>query len=201
MKYCLICMNIIKKNNLHNLFFNTSICHECFLKMNREVHKRKIDDVEVTSIYPYEDNIVSLIYQFKGCNDIALSKAFLDYDLFYLRIKFIGYYLVCAPSYVDHDKKRGFNHVEEIFKHLKLPILNLFKKDKDFKQSDLSKKEREKAVSNISLNKSMDLSNKKLLLVDDIITTGSTIKRMISLLKEKKLKSLKVLTIAYTRSK
>ena len=41
------------------------------------------------------------------------------------------------------------------------------------------------------------LSDKSILLVDDIITTGSTISRAIDLIKELKPKRLRVLTIAY----
>ncbi len=201
MKICLICMENYRKTSLNSLFFKTDICHDCFLKMNRKTKIQKIDKIEVYSLFPYDDFLTSLIYQFKGCNDIVLSKVFLDYDLFNLRLKYKGYYVVCAPSFIDHDEKRGFNHVKEIFKWLKLPFLELFVKEKDFKQSSLSKKEREKAVNNIILKSKEDISNKKILLVDDIITTGSTIKRMIELIKEKNPKSLKVLTIGYSKSK
>ena len=38
---------------------------------------------------------------------------------------------------------------------------------------------------------------KKILIVDDILTTGSTIKRAIKLIKELKPKCIKVVTIAY----
>ena len=201
MKICLICMKNYRKISLHSLFFKCDICHDCFLKMNRRTSIQRIDGVEVYSLFPYDDYLTSLIYQFKGCSDIVLSKVFLDYDLFYLRLKYKGYYVVCAPSFIDHDKKRGFNHVEEIFKWLNLPFLKLFVKDKDFKQSSLNKKERENAVNNIVLKSEEDISNKKILLVDDIITTGSTIKRMIELIKERHPKSLKVLTISYSKSK
>ena len=190
-------MNEIRRNGIHSIIFNTNICQTCFIKMNRKPYKRKMDGVSITSYFPYEDEIISLIYTFKGCNDIALAQCFLSYDSFYLKIKYKGYYIVPIPSYIDHDLQRGFNHVEEMFRCLNLPYLKILKKTKDFKQSSLKRKERESAVLNIIRTSDELLTEKKILIVDDILTTGSTIKRSIKLIKELKPKCIKVVTIAY----
>ena len=134
-KYCLICMKKIKIQGFNQLLFNHPICHDCFLKMNRDVKIVKINGIKVLSLFKYKDMMVNLIYQYKACNDIVLSSVFLSYDLLYLRLVFKGFYIVPVPSYIDHDIKRGFNHVKEIFKHLNLPIIDFLKKEKDFKQS------------------------------------------------------------------
>lgn len=196
-EYCLICMKKIKRNGVYSLFFNTNICHPCFIKMNRKPYKRKIDNISATSYFPYEDEITSLIYTFKGCNDIALAPCFLSYDCFYLKMRYKGYYVVPIPSFIDRDLQRGFNHVEEIFRCLNLPYLKILKKTEDFKQSSLKKKDRELAVLNIIRTSDELLTEKKILIVDDILTTGSTIRRAIKLIKELKPKCIKVVTIAY----
>lgn len=190
-------MDKIKRNGIYSILFNTNICHSCFIKMNRKPCKRKINNVPITSYFPYEEYIISLIYTFKGCNDIVLAPCFLSYDCFYLKMKYKGYYIVPIPSYIDHDLQRGFNHVEEMFMCLNLPYLKILKKIKDFKQSSLKRKERELAVLNIIRTSDELLTGKKILIVDDILTTGSTIKRAIKLIKELKPKCIKVVTIAY----
>lgn len=197
MSNCLICMNSIIRKGIYSLFFKPKICHECFLKMNRNINKKVLNGIAIYSLYPYEEFLTSLIYSFKGCYDIALAPCFLTYDLFFLKLIFHDYYLVCVPSFKEHDFKRGFNHVEEIFKELKLPILNILMKNKDFKQSSLTAKERKESVNHIVRISDDSLVDKKILLVDDVITTGSTLSRSLELLKELNPKSLKVITIAY----
>ena len=58
-------------------------------------------------------------------------------------------------------------------------------------------KEREKIGNYLTIDE-VDLSNKKILLVDDVYTTGSTIKSMIKLVKEKGAKKVKVLIMSKT---
>ena len=95
------------------------------------------------------------------------------------------------------DKERGFNHVEEIFSVLKLKILKCIHKTKQVKQADLTTKEREKIGKVLRID-DVDLKHKKVLLVDDVFTTGSTIKSMIKLVKEKGAKNIKVLLMSKT---
>lgn len=199
MQSCLICFNEIIPRGIYSFFFKPKICYACFKKLKRKPHIKKVNNYKVYSLYPYQDNIVSLIYQLKGCNDYALAPAFLSYDWIFLKILFFDYIIIPVPSFIDHDKIRGFNHVEAIFSFLNLPIKILFK-TKDYKQASLLKKEREVESLNIDIIYDKTLKNKKLLLVDDVITTGSTIKRCLSLLKTLNPKSVKIITIAYTLS-
>ena len=94
------------------------------------------------------------------------------------------YVIVPIPSHINSDKERGFNHVEEVFAELKLPIYPCLKKKYNFKQSDLSKREREKIINKLFIEKGELVKNKKVLLVDDVITTGSSLKAGINLLKK-----------------
>ena len=102
-----------------------------------------------------------------------------------------------APSSEKGDQERGYNHVEEMFSFLKLKILKCVHKIKDVKQADLTTKEREK-IGDVLVIDDVDLSKKKILLVDDVYTTGSTIKSMIKLVKEKGAKKIKVLLMSKT---
>lgn len=138
-----------------------------------------------------------VLYQFKGCGDYELYSVFLEYYLPYLNYKFKGYEIIPAPSSKKNDEERGFNHVEEIFKNMHLKINKCIHKTKQVKQADLTTKQREK-IGNYLVIDDVDLRHKKILLVDDVYTTGSTIKSMIELVREKGAKKIKVLLVSKT---
>ena len=88
----------------------------------------------------------------------------------------------------------------EIYKALGLKMLPIIKKNKAHKQSDMSFKKRFKIKKIFSIE-DVDLKDKKILLVDDIFTTGSTVNSCIDLLKSKGAKTIEVLVIAKTKKK
>ena len=87
--------------------------------------------------------------------------------------------------------------MEEIFKNLNLKIIKCIHKTKQVKQADLTTKEREKIGQYLTID-NVDLKHKKVLLVDDVYTTGSTIKSMIKLVQERGAKKIKVLLMSKT---
>ena len=149
------------------------------------------------AIYRYNNFFKSLLYQFKGCYDIELRNVFLEKQLPFLKMKYFGYYIVCIPSSLEDDKKRGFNHVEEIFKLLNLNHINVLRKKFAFKQSDLPKKEREKIIDKLEVIDGFKIKDKKILLVDYVLTTGSSIKSAIRLITKYHPKDIKVLVLAH----
>ena len=179
------------------LFKNPTICHDCLLNFGPVLNFFTIDGVECLHLYFYNEKVQELLYQFKGCSDYELRTVFLEYYLNYLKLKFYGYTIVPAPSSKESDENRGFNHVEEMFKILNLKMLNCIHKTKQRKQADLTTKERQK-ISEYLVIDDVDLKHKKILLVDDVFTTGSTIKSMIKLAREKGVKKIKVLLMSKT---
>ena len=149
-------------------------------------------------IYDYDEEVQGKLYQLKGCFDIELAGIFLDYLRIYLSIKYFGYIMVPAPSSKEADEERGFNHVIEIFKPLKLKMINCIHKISNVKQSDLSAEER-KNIKNHLVIDDVDFSNKKIMIVDDVYTTGSTVKAMIELIKSKNPKKIKALVMSKTK--
>ena len=126
---------------------------------------------------------------------------FLDRYYWYLRFLYHGYVIVPVPSYHLEDDKRGFNHVVEILYRLKLPMLKIIKKIKDVKQAKQNKKERLHAYKNFDITDLHLIRNKKVLIVDDVYTTGSSMRAAIDLVKKGKPKKIRVLVMAKNKEK
>ena len=179
------------------LFKNPTICEGCLNKFKPVLNKFKIGDINAYHLYFYNDFVKENLYQFKGCFDIELAPTFLEFYIPFLRIKYFGYTIIPAPSFSESDDERGFNHVVKIFSYLKLPILSCIEKTKKIKQSDLSSDERKNVKDYLKIN-FVDITKKKILIVDDVYTTGSTIKAMIELVQSLHPKKIKVLVMSKT---
>jgi competence protein ComFC len=116
---------------------------------------------------------------------------------FYYQKDFV---LIPIPLEKRRLKWRGFNQAEEIAKHLseflKIPLINniLIKNRSTLPQANLSTEERKKNI--INSFKCKNKIRKKVLLVDDVYTTGSTIKESARILKESGVKKIIAITIA-----
>ena len=200
MKVCKICFKNFHDDSLPHLLNNKlNICKHCMKEIRAKFIKFDIDGIKALSIYDYDEKIQSLLYQFKGCFDIELRDVFLARYSRELMIKYHGYIIVPIPSYEEDDEIREFNHVVEIFKILNLQMLFLLKKTKRVKQATSGFKARKDISKYMELVDHPDLSGKKILLVDDVYTTGSTMKAAIDLVKQLHPKKIKVLVISKTK--
>lgn len=137
-----------------------------------------------------------MLYLYKGCGDIELSSVFLDRIRFLLKARYRGYTLVYVPSHSSHIEKRGFDHVPLIFlgigKRICCPII----KTDNVKQSDQNKNDRRKIGRYLKLVGGNDLRGQKILLVDDVCTTGSSLRSCIRLLRKLQPKKISILVLA-----
>ena len=192
-----MCFENMPENSLHFLAYETHICNRCFSKFKPILQRFSVQKVDILYLYNYDEVVKENLYKLKGCFDIELASIFLDYYRYYFKLIFLGYTIIPAPSFNDADEERGFNHVIEIFKILGLPILQCIHKTKNMKQSDLSKSERGKIKEVLKID-NVDLSKKKILIVDDVYTTGSTFAAMIELVRSKCPKKIKGLLMSKT---
>lgn len=201
-KTCKICFDSINDISLNNIVDNyLNLCPKCYTKLEPKFFYFKEGKVQCISIYEYDENIKSLIYQFKGCFDYELKDIFIERFKRELSIKYHDYILMPVPSSKEDDERRGFNHVDEIFKTLGLKMDYRIQKKIKTKQSDKTAKEREKIKDFLFLNNASTLKGKKILLVDDIYTTGSTVRACIELIQTLNPRRIEVLVICKTKLK
>lgn len=158
--------------------------------------------VKVFSISEYKYPVKSLVLA-KGGSDILSSRALgqLAWDLTYLKNAEFDY-IIPVPLHWRRYAERGFNQAQEmanvISKKSGKPVVNLLKRVKSTqRQSELSPQNRVLNVHDaFELNiKNLPeyikkYENKKILIVDDLLTTGSTIKSMTKVLIELKPESV-----------
>ncbi len=198
--FCKICFRENPSNSMASLIATeTHICHKCFLEMEAKIMNFKLGDFPATSCYYYNDKLKEMIYQFKGCFDIELGELFLVNQKKYLQLKYRDYYLVPAPSFENKNAERGFNHVEEMFKGIGKGYIKAIVKKDDVKQADLNFNERQKIGEHLSWNEGVDVNGKKILFVDDLITTGATAKACCNLISLHGAKRVKILSVCRTK--
>lgn len=130
-----------------------------------------------------------------------MKDIFLNLFIKELKIYFSGYKVIPIPSYKKDDELRGFNHVVEVFKMIGLDVLQIIEKTEHFKQAEKSAKERQSIKKYLQLNTEKSLKKDRVLIVDDIYTTGSTMKAAINLVEKLNPKEIKVLVLAKTKNK
>ncbi len=108
-----------------------------------------------------------------------------------------------VPLHKNDLKRRGFNQSillsKTIGNYFSIPVKEeiLIKKKLTSSQVNLSKKEREKNILRaFSVERTEEIRDKNILILDDIFTTGSTVEECARELKKAKAKNIFILTLA-----
>lgn len=160
------------------------------------------------AVGPYEGRLKECIYQFKyfGRRSLAAPLAALMIELFLAEKRWQSVdALVPVPIGPEKLLARGFNQAEllagEMAKILRLPVANLLERKIDtVTQSKLTKHERRLNLRHAFVLKNQpETQGKRLVLVDDILTTGSTADECTANLRDGRAKEVFVLTLATGR--
>lgn len=156
--------------------------------------------------FKYEGIIRETILKYKFKDESYLYKTFTNFFIKNEKFcRFLENYDIIMPVPISkkRNKERGYNQSTlistELSKKLNLELVTncLYKTKNVIEQSKLSKEKREENIKGVySLTNEEKLKNKKILLVDDIYTTGSTVNECCKVLKAVKPSEITVLTIA-----
>ncbi len=215
MKYINKILNLIYPNvcGFCGKICDTNICKKCELNIKNKILCKTIyyanSDIYYNKhfyIFKYEGIIREKLLEYKFYNKSYMYKCFGE-----IMIKnkktfgFLKNYDIIIPVPIHKKRKleRGYNQTELICRFLAknidtLQILNVLKKIQNtHPQSTLNKSERKNNVNGIyEIKNFYQLNNKKVLLLDDIYTTGSTVNECCKILRTSNPKQLDVITIA-----
>ncbi len=182
--FCKNCLELILRARIQTTFCKK---HTCKIKF------KYLD--EVYAIFNYTDKIKDLIEAYKFKRYIKLSKFFAPFVIERIE-KFVPEFdfLIPVPLHPSRKRERGFNQAERILEEIrKIKEIN-YRKDilirikKAEPQAKI--KDREKRKINVEnaflVIRNREIKNKKVLLLDDVFTTGSTLEECARALKERK---------------
>ena len=198
---CGICDNICKE----------SLCKKCEIKLNNIV-QNKIDRYidknfeKHLYVFKYEGVVRRYILKYKFQDKSYLYKTFVNFLLknekFFEIIKSYDT-IIPVPISKKRQKERGYNQsyllAKEIAKKtgINIEINCLYKSKNIIEQIKLNKEDRVQNIQGVyELRNYKKIINKKIILLDDIYTTGSTVNECCKILKVASPNKIGVLTIA-----
>lgn len=210
-------------NNIINLIYpnvcgicekisEDDLCKKCEIKLNN-IAKFNIDTYKNKNfekhlyIFNYKEIIKDRLVNFKFNDKIYIYKAFVKFITKNKKVyRFIENYDIIIPVPIHNKRKiqRGYNQssliANEIAKNndnIKYIDDVLLKQKNNKPQSTKNKKERqENVIGAYNIKNEYKINNKKILLLDDIYTTGSTVNECAKILKENGAASVDIITIA-----
>lgn len=179
--------------HLDGQFRHGNLCHDCLRWEEDPAWSSYLDKNE--SIFQYNHFIKDVIARFKFRGDYIIAKVFsepirqtiakLDYDL-----------LIPIPLSEERLYERGFNQAEALLHASGFPSTSLLTRIHSEKQSKKTRAERIHFPQVFQISAEINLEGKKVILMDDIYTTGSTLRHAAKLLKGAGAKHIQSLTLA-----
>lgn len=185
---CIICDNsflhkadsLVCNSCLENILSSKSKRYYSYISNNSSLSLRQefdLDSADAFCLYPYDSPMQKMIknLKFNYHKDLAY---FIADNISYEISKFNIDGIVPLASSNYSLKERGFNQIEAIANELSIminiPVLNCLKRTKNIRhQLGLSKKSRFENVKDTFICNE-NLNNKKLLLLDDVLTSGAS---------------------------
>jgi competence protein ComFC len=160
---------------------NTEICDDCIWWGNYH-HGEDVIDFNY-SVFPYTSHMQDVIAKWKYRGDYQLGHLFENQFVHHFHQKFKGIKDIIAvpiPLSSERMQERCFNQAEMLCSFLRIQTVGMLTRVHGEKQSKKSRKERISSENPFYLVQKL---NKPVILVDDIYTTGTTLRHAARLLK------------------
>lgn len=177
------------------------ICDNCLRKINTIPVEHQNDIIS----YGYYGGILKkLILDFKYKSNFTAGSilAHLLSEFIINNIDYKNYVITYVPLSKRSKKKRGFNQCEYISKYigkkLSIECIDAIVKCKETKeQKTLNKSERMLNIKDaFKIKSKINLKNVNIMLIDDVTTTGATLRECCRILKKDGVNDIKLLTLA-----
>ncbi len=183
--YCKSCMKEIRISPIRHLIEKEPLlCDECISQIKMKLVFRTVFSTRIFFISEYDGLFKTWLMNYKEYGDIELAPCFLSVFRPILKCVFPDVIYVPLPSSIERIQKRGFSHLDEILSSSHLPYLNPFI-SYDVEEQKNNKGTRRIKKKKIELTKeAFSLKNKKIVLFDDVMTSGSTYQQCLELIQE-----------------
>lgn len=158
-----------------------SVCLDCKRWEEDERWSGTLD--QNRSLYRYTDFTKDVVAKFKFRGDYVLAEIFAE-DLRQTLQAFQYDYIVPIPLSEERRYERGFNQAEALINTAGFKPTYLLSRVHSEKQSKKSRSERIHIEQVFKLETDLNLNSKTIVLIDDIYTTGSTLRHAAKILKD-----------------
>jgi competence protein ComFC len=174
-------------------FRSGDLCHDCVRWEGDDEWQGYLN--KNNSIFLYNDFIKEVIARYKFRGDYVLAKVFAEFFREELQKKNADLF-VPIPLSEERLYERGFNQAHALLIESGLPPSPILSRIHSEKQSKKTRSERIHIPQVFQLSENLSLDGKKIILIDDIYTTGSTLRHAAKLLKEAGAECIESLTLA-----
>ncbi len=195
---CIKILPIIKENKCDHCgrltYYSTQYCDSC---IDKNIYFDK-----ARSLYSYEEPISVMVQNLKYNKKLYLADIFCDN---FLEIFFSNFadtdFITFVPTTKKSLKERGYNQsqilADRLSEKLNLPVYSTAIKTKEtMHQVTLNYYERKENLIGVFEFDKVDIKGKNILLIDDVLTTGTTADNLAKIFKKNKANKVYVLTIA-----
>jgi len=172
------------------------LCLRCLNQFERLNYQGRFHGYKLRILYRYNEFFRTLLYQYKALYDIALKDTFLWTDTQWLKWHYRHFIVAVVPSDEVTNEKRGFVPNATIAKTFSRHVFTGLYKQAPYKQSQMDYYNRNGVYDIMAIRHQSQLDNQRVLLFDDVMTSGHTLLSCLHLLEQCHPRSIEILVLS-----